>query len=178
MNILHLMGNTGAGKTSIMDALVARNPGACVGISVGRELRKKYPPEYFTGAAAPEHTEAEAMSLYRKFVQANRQCALIVIDGQPRKDSQVMPSLELWPGSHDFLLVHAPHNIRQERLIGRDSHDAAKMALAQARLDADYRNQYEVMVELARLGIHLEIVDSAKHDIQWVVERLEERYKL
>lgn len=176
--ILHLLGNTGVGKTTLMDKLTARNSDACVGISVGRELRKKYPPEYFAGQAAPAHTEVEALQLYKDFVghyKYNR--SLIIVDGQPRKNSQVAPILEAHPECrHVFLLLHATHETRESRLLGRDSSDSEKWKLSSARLDADYRNSYEVMVGLAQHGIELTVADCNVLSQHAIVEGIEREY--
>lgn len=176
VTILHLLGNNGTGKTTLLDTLVERNA-YCAGISVGRELRKRHPPEYFQGQAAPAHTESAAMELYRNFVDTTTASGyqLIVVDGQPRNASQVTACL-LANGNHEFLLLHAPHAVRHERLIRRDGADLSKLALATARLDADYRNQYEVMVELARLGIELQIADTASLSFQAMVDEIEATY--
>lgn len=163
--ILHLLGNTGAGKTTMMDLLYERNTDAVAHISVGRELRKRYSPDYFNGQAAPEKTEVEALELYDLFIYVNKhkpQVKLIVVDGQPRKASQVSRVLSLHPDCpHHFMLVHADHEVRARRLVGRDGDDPEKMRLAMARLDNDYRNQYECMIELARLKQELQIVIAA-----------------
>ena len=87
--ILHVLGNTGVGKTTVMDLVCQRNPGLAFGISVGRELRKRYPPSYFEGQATPQKTELEAMQIYREFVNFHStpesSARLILVDGQPRK---------------------------------------------------------------------------------------------
>lgn len=159
--ILHLLGNTGAGKTTIMDTLHARNTDAVAHISVGRELRKRYPPNYFDGQAAPQKTEVEALELYDLFIYANKrkpQVKLIVVDGQPRRASQVSAILSLHQDCPKrFLLIHADHDVREERLHGRDRGDPEKVKLAMARLNNDYRNQYECMIELTRFGRELQI---------------------
>lgn len=157
--IIHLLGNTGAGKTTFMDHITSTYPQHVAGISVGRELRKMFPPDYFQGQAAPTHTEELAMKLYADFVHEHEHLPLIIVDGQPRKTSQVEPCLKV-PGSHHFWLFHAEHSTRELRLRTRDAGDAAKMDLALQRLDNDYRNQYEVMIKLAELGQGLLIVKS------------------
>ena len=175
--VLHLLGNAGSGKTTLLDFLMELWPTAVTGISVGRELRKKYPPSYFAGQAAPEHTEREAMEMYTDFITDRRYLGykLIVIDGQPRKTSQVAPCIDSSADlQHDFLLIHADHVTRSDRLHASRVGDSLK--LATQRLDADYRNQYEVMVELARLGIELSIADSNIVDTPRLAMRIWSRY--
>ena len=175
--VLHLLGNTGSGKTTLLDFLTSAWPDDITGISVGREFRKKYPPEFFEGQAAPAHTEQEAMSMYTDFVTERRDhgYGLIIVDGQPRKQSQVAACINNASGlQHDFLLVHADHGIRNDRLDS--SRSGSSLELAIRRLDTDYRNQYEVMVELARLGLELNIVDSGKVDTPRIAMRIWDRY--
>ncbi len=181
--ILHLLGNTGCGKTTLMDALIARNPSAITGISVGRELRKVYPPEYFQGQAAPTPTEQAALDLYRGFIETSvfHGYRLIIVDGQPRKASQVGVIAfyaYMFTENVAFVLLDTPHATRAARLLQRDSHDPAKMALAEARLNNDYRNQYECMIELAKRRKHLDICDTTCYTVETLVTQFYDTYYL
>lgn len=176
--ILHVLGNTGSGKTTVMELVCQRNPGVAFGISVGKVLRKRYPPNYFEGQAAPQKTELEAMQIYREFVDCHSapesSARLILVDGQPRKTSQVaaclQPPTQGW--RHEFLLFHVGEDVRWQRLTKRDAASEEALALANQRLAGDYKNTYEVMIELARLGLELQIADtsvSVEH-IVWMIE--------
>jgi adenylate kinase family enzyme len=178
--VLHLLGNNGVGKTTIQREMVLRHHPRVAAISVGQVLRNRYPPGYFDGQAAPQKTEAEALKIYQEFVwKAFEDCAdLIIIDGQPRKASQVQivdasePRLQ-----KDYLLLHASHEDRAHRLSARDV-DPEAVRLSMARLDNDYRNQYEVMIELAKLGKNLDICDTSEMSVAQICDELERRYGL
>lgn len=179
--ILHLLGNTGCGKTTLMDRMVAAHPNTIAGISVGRELRKIHPPSYFQGQAAPECTEKEALDLYRGFVETSvfQGYRLIIVDGQPRTETQVPIVVEeayQHTGNVAFVLLDAPHALRAARLAQRDGDNPDAMALASARLDADYRNQYECMIALAKFRQHLDICDITQYTAEALVKNMLFRY--
>jgi adenylate kinase family enzyme len=163
--ILHLIGANGTGKTALLRYLELR-PDLFGCIAVGQILRARHGDGFFKGQAAPEHTKAEAMEIYLKFVQdqlwARR--PVIVVDGQPRAIDQVRIIDEYFRGRNDvhleFFLMHADHATRERRVWGRDILNKDAYALAMARLDNDYRMVYEQMIELSRLGYEIEICDT------------------
>jgi adenylate kinase family enzyme len=179
--ILHVLGNTGSGKTTVMELVCERNPRRASGISVGKELRKRYPPDYFEGQAAPQKTELEAMQIYREFVDYHTNpeshAQLILVDGQPRNTSQVAACLQVpTPGwRHEFLLFHVGELVRWQRLINRDAASEGALALANQRLTGDYKNTYEVMIEIARLGLKLQILDASETPLR-IARRIEHEY--
>jgi|GEM_PF-4436819 len=180
--ILHLLGGNGVGKTTLMNTM--KNTYKDVhGFSTGQILRKRYSPEYFQGQAAPESTEAEALEIYKEQIRdatfLNPETKLIISDGQPRKASQVNIVTGIFPmHQRDFLLMHLPHEMRKHRLSVRDQHDDAALDLAMERLNGDYRNTYECMIELARLRFHLDIVDLSIMSLGTLMYNLEKQYGL
>ena len=169
VTILHLLGCNSVGKTTIMRAFCNFEFENVAAVSVGQLLRAKYPPEYFQGQMAPEHTEQEALQLYCDFVTnsiANGK-KLIVIDGQPRSISQI-DGVHNFPGNkitHKYVLIHADYKLREARVVKRDEQNQSALDLAQKRLMNDFRSTYEIMIELAKRGIHLDIYDSSNKTI-------------
>ena len=60
LSLVFVIGATNAGKSTLINA--ARELGCCV-VEVGKMMRAKYPPEYFKGSAAPEHTDKESWGM-------------------------------------------------------------------------------------------------------------------
>lgn len=146
--IIHLLGNTCAGKTTIITAMLEFEDVKAV--QIGKTLRAKYGADYFKGQAAPAHTAVEAMQIYVNEVKAAIAAGfkLILVDGQPRDIKQAHEVMRLWPDQRvEYLMVHAEHDVRLERAkAGREP--GPDLDLALARMDNDYRNSYSVMVEL------------------------------
>jgi len=172
--LLHLLGCTGAGKTTILDALGTET--AVGTVAVGRMFRAKYPPEYFQGQAAPKHTQDEALQMYQEGVQAEIAAgkSLVLIDGQPRDFSQVAAITSMWP-THAvrYLLVHATQEVREARL--RESRSGSNLELALNRLEGDYKGLHEVTTELLLAGKKIEVVDTGSlgFDVGALAKRLQ-----
>lgn len=171
-NIVHLLGPTCAGKSTLINRLLAIAPDVVGAVEVGKMLRAKYldpnsphyQPDYFKGQAAPTHTQAEAWSMYQEGV---RRCAdegkkIILVDGQPRDTQQARDIIPLWHAPHRsvYLLIHAAEDVRAERAVRTRSGDS--LELAKKRLKNDYENCYNVMVELARAGEVYRLLDSSE----------------
>jgi hypothetical protein len=83
-----IVGPTCAGKTSLIDYLLQAHENWRA-VCVGREMRRRYPPEFFQGQAALEATEPEVWELFaahwRSAVAA--EAPVFLVDGQPRHPS-------------------------------------------------------------------------------------------
>lgn len=165
--ILHLMGPTCAGKSTLLKRL-AELGGERVGtVEIGKLLRAKYGEAYFQGQAAPERTKAEALDLYldtiRQHIADGKK--LIVVDGQPRDLSQAEIMTRVWLPKNrvKYLLVHATHEDREARArAGRQP--GPDLDLALARLHNDYQNNYVVMTYLIEHGSTIEVVNTSRAD--------------
>lgn len=161
--ILHLMGPTCAGKSTLISRLTTIAPDLVGAVEVGKMLRAKYGEDYFKGQAAPEHTQAEAWSMYLDGVKelAARKKRVILVDGQPRDITQARQIVGLWRSPHraEFVLIHADHEVRAAR--ARAGRSGASLTLAVQRLDNDYRNCYVVMTELLMRNEVIRVFDTS-----------------
>lgn len=178
--ILHLMGPTCAGKSTIINALTERSPETVEAVMIGKALRAKYGEAYFQGQAAPEKTREEAILMYRELIREaiERGTELIVVDGQPRDVEQAIEMADSWKSHRNvFMLLHAEHAERERRArAGRAP--GADLELAVARLTNDYRNNYEVMATLLQRGIPIRVVDTGHpfFDVGTLVDSLLKTY--
>lgn len=164
-NILHLMGPTCAGKSTLINDLLVRAPDLVGAVEVGKMLRAKYldpksphyQPDFFKGQAAPLHTQGEAWQMYLDGVKAlaAQGKRIILVDGQPRDIQQARDICGLWKAPHraSFLMIHAAQEVRNERAAATRSGDALSLAIQ--RMEGDYKNCYVV---LAELGLRNEVV--------------------
>lgn len=161
--ILHLMGPTCAGKSTLIRRLLQIAPEKVGAVEVGRMLREKYGESYFRGQAAPEHTQAEAWRMYvtgvQDTIEAGKQ--IVLVDGQPRDHRQAVDAVGMWKHPHhsSFLLIHASHEERERRARADRSGDSLDLALA--RLDNDYRNCYTVVTELLKRDVVVRVFDTS-----------------
>lgn len=170
--ILHLMGATCSGKTTIINKLLSLSDEVAA-IQVGKVLREKYGEDYFKGQAAPAHTADETEQIYKhglaKAVKAGKK--LIVIDGQPRDERQVAMCLDTcsqYSGEYQlsFTVVHASHAVREERArSGRKP--GPDLDLALARLNNDYKNFYDAVIPLLHNMVPIGLVTTLNNfDLQ------------
>ena len=157
MQIFFIMGPTNVGKTTFMD--YAKEQPGCKTVEVGRMLRAKYPPEYFAGMAAPQHTQKEAWQLMLDGLDiAERQGAeRVFVDGQPR-DMQQAERCVKFDNSH-FRLIWVPASIRESRAKERDGGDPAKLELSLRRLQTDLLTGYDVAMYVATVA-DFRVVDA------------------
>jgi adenylate kinase family enzyme len=171
-NIVHLLGPTCAGKSTLINRLLAIAGDIVGAVEVGKMLRAKYldpksphyQPDFFKGQAAPQHTQAEAWQMYQDGVKrlAAEGKKIILVDGQPRDIQQARDIIGLWHAPHRsiYLLVHASEGVRAERAVASRTGDS--LELAKARLKNDYENCYNVMVELTKANEVFRVLDSTE----------------
>lgn len=143
MHIVAIMGVTNAGKSTLMDE-VDQIP--TIGkIEVGKELRRRHPPEYFKGKAAMEETEREVWDIFSEQFQnaLDAKCRAVCVDGQPRMVRQVQEMYDRY-GRFSVLLLDAPRDILKERARQRDEGDAGLVDLSMQRLINDYEQLLSV----------------------------------
>lgn len=91
--ILFIMGPSCSGKSSLVAAMSARlfeeNISTHV-VSIGKQLREKYPLEHFQGMGAPPHVEEEALEMLHTGIRTGQEAGaqIILVDGQPRSWDQ------------------------------------------------------------------------------------------
>lgn len=162
--ILHLMGPSCAGKSTLINRLLSIAPDRVCAVEVGKMLRTKYGEAYFKGQAAPANTQAEAWEMYLEGVQAGiaQKMPIILVDGQPRDVQQARDIIGRWRTPHraSFLLLHAEHEER-ERRCRADNGDRDLNARLQ-RLTNDYRNCYVVMAHLLMANEVIRVIDTTK----------------
>jgi hypothetical protein len=160
-----ILGITNAGKTTLME-YIEQNCPTFGTIQIGKEMRKRHPPEYFGGLAAMPHTEKEVWEIFDDQLKAaedsGKRC--VVIDGQPRLASQVTEVEErLW--NIRYIQIVAPHEVLMERAQKR-AKDAANLELSMKRLVNDYQQLYYVIAEIMLRGQRCIVVDSTDPD--WI----------
>lgn len=160
-NIIHLMGTTCAGKTTVIDKMVALSPSVRA-IQIGKLLRAKYGEGYFNGQSNPAHTASEAYEIYIESVQKaiDDGMEMILIDGQPRDLQQAKDMTKLWKGHNvQYFLLNAEHHIREERArTGRTP--GPSLDLAVARLTNDYKDNFVVLAYLLERGYKVSVIDT------------------
>lgn len=159
--ILHLMGPSCAGKSTLIKRVLQISPHTVGAVEVGMMLRAKYGESYFKGQAAPSKTQKEAWDIY---VSAVEDCvesgkSLVLVDGQPRDLMQAQMIEGLWKFPHRacFALIHAEHDVRRQRCLADSSRDVRERL---KRVDNDYRNCYTVMTELLRQHAIISVYDT------------------
>lgn len=160
--ILHLMGPSCAGKSTLIRRLLEVASDQVAAVEVGKMLREKHGEAAFAGQAAPSWSQAEAWNLYLEGVNAGiaQRKKIILVDGQPRDKQQASDIIGRWKSPHQaaFLLLHAEHEERERRCradnAGRDIEKRLQ------RLTNDYRNCYTVMAELLRANEVIRVIDT------------------
>lgn len=159
--LIFVMGVTNTGKSTVMETLRGYEHAGVGLIEVGKMMRAKYPPDYFKGQGAPQHTQKEAWGMMTdgidKHAANGRSVALI--DGQPRNWEQMLWALEL-PNPRSFIHLWAPPEIRLERAHRRDGTDAEKLKLTLNRLHDDALKLYDIIAYLHLKGERVETIDT------------------
>jgi adenylate kinase family enzyme len=163
-SIVHLMGPSCAGKSTLINRVLAIAPENACAVEVGKMLRAKYGEAYFKGQAAPANTQTEAWEMYLEGVNAGiaQRKKLILVDGQPRDARQAIDSIGLWRAPHraSYLLLHADHEERDRR-CRQDNGDRDLEARLQ-RLTNDYRNCYTVLAHLLMGDQVVRVIDTTR----------------
>lgn len=172
---VYVMGPTCAGKSVLIEA-AKRVWGQSLGlVEVGKAFRAKYPPSYFAGQANPSHTRDEAIKMYFEFIErelSKPDLRLILIDGQPRQ-SQVAPIVGSYV-DHLKLFLHLDASVdtRRARVSARfplnaDGTAQEAATLAMQRIDNDRLTYYEVIMDLMKSRIHIEVFDTDRPASEW-----------
>lgn len=161
--IIFVMGLTCSGKTTMIEAVQKFYP---VGlIQVGKEMRRRHPPEYFKGLGAMDETEDEVWGIFLEQLASHADKEVILVDGQPRSVTQVEKCIDLVRDREKvFVWLATPVDEIKKRAEARDDSEAAK-ELTMQRIVNDSR-MYAGVKE------YLSITEKI-HDIQTVTKLLE-----
>lgn len=155
--IVFVTGVTCTGKSSFLIYCSALKKEIGV-VEVGKELRKKYPPDYFEGSGAPKKTEKEAMKICLTGIGANIEQGkkIILVDGQPRRESQVsilLKNTAKYKRLYLELVCSEEEQLRRMKL--RFPNDKESLQLAQLRFYKDKVDLAKVKMEmLIQVEIH------------------------
>lgn len=172
-SIIFVWGTTCVGKSTFM-AQAQEIMGSRVGlVEVGKEMRRRYPPERFRGLGAMEDTEDEVFEIYtaqlRKAFGAN--CDFILVDGQPRLPSQIDRVLSFFPAvTKKVWWLFAEEETVNRRLNHRFKEDEEGFKLAQQRVTNDKVQLYPIAWELLHRRIPIltiEHYDGFNHPLFW-----------
>lgn len=124
--IVHVLGGTCVGKSTIIDSMVSAYGEKVVAVSVGKALRAKYldprsphfNPDKFKGRGSPAEMESEAMGMYRRLLRMAlaSDCELIIVDGQPRTAAQARMIGQAGVGVHHIENLNQPSSPVQNLL--------------------------------------------------------------
>lgn len=161
-HIVHLMGPSCAGKSTLINELLRIAPGDVAAVEVGKMLRAKHGEAAFAGQAAPAWSQAEAWNLYLEGVNAGiaQRKKIIVVDGQPRDKQQATDIVGRWRRPHlsSFLMLHAEHEERERRCRADNGNRDLEKRLQ--RLTNDYRNCYTVLAHLLMADQVIRVIDT------------------
>lgn len=164
-----VIGATCAGKGSLLNNMQLFGGASKVGlVQVGKLMRAKYPPEYFKGSAAPEHTQNEAMQMVVDGIKTlSDKPRAIFIDGQPRDKKQLSQIVADYfidgPYTSKFIHVWASKEERRERINNRFENDYNSKQLSLDRTEGptqDGINLYEIVSEISISNLPIRHIHS------------------
>jgi adenylate kinase family enzyme len=159
MKTFCLIGTTNSGKSTVAEKLVTPDIGL---IQVGKQLRKKYPPEFFKGSGSPDHIEEEALSMLVDLLSEHQDKKVILIDGQPRRVEQVDPLLQLFPDL-EVIWLYETNDVLFARGMER-AKSGEDLNLNLKRIDNDVLDLYHVLYELKLKNIPIHITTERIYD--------------
>ncbi len=157
----YMMGITCTGKDYFIELAMERCPEIFGAVQVGKEFRRRYPPGYFKGSAAPTHTEQEAIDIFKehhaKAVESGAK--IILVSGQPRRVSQVKACMDYAAG--DIIWMMTPMHVIESRLSTRFANDRDSYELSLQRLVNDKLQLYDTIFEALNSGVKFKTLDTS-----------------
>lgn len=148
--IVCVMGPTCVGKSTLFKHIGEKHNDVSGLVEVGKQMRAKYPPDYFKGLNNPKHTAAEAWQMCE--IGVNQHLAAgkdyVFVDGQPRDVDQVHLMLKTFNVPVKFVLMHATAEVCEQRARINRADDPANLELALARIRNDRVSYYDVLATL------------------------------
>lgn len=172
MKTFYLMGITCSGKDYFIELAVKLYPDIFGAVQVGKEFRRRYPPDYFKGSAAPAHTEQEAIDIFKEQHNAAvfAGCSCILVSGQPRRPSQVASCLSYAPG--DIIFMYTPDEIVLERIAKRFENDPASKLLSMQRVVNDKVQLYDTIFECLRRNVDFKTINTQEDNVEEIIHQL------
>lgn len=168
----YVLGTTCSGKDFLIETAIQKYPDIFGAVQVGKEFRKRYPPEYFKGSGAPDHTEKEALEIFVNqhdaAVVAGKK--IILVSAQPRRPSQVEPVMRKAPG--EILWLFADEEETMRRMARRFKDDQASMELSIQRLNNDRIMLYDTLFQIVSRGIPIQPIDTIHHSMHELIDGL------
>jgi hypothetical protein len=175
--MLCFMGITCVGKDTLAERMQTRWPDDIGLIQVGKEFRRRYPPEFFQGKAAMPSTEKEAWEIFDEQYKQSIDKKIVIVIGQPRLVSQ-LHELRKRDENCDYYLLTASNKVINDRIDGRfnTGHEGWR-TLALDRVTNDKVQLYELLVEMIRLDMEIKnVLDTESLGLDSVAETLYYRY--
>lgn len=148
-----ILGTTCSGKDYMIEYAIDKYPNKFGAVQVGKEFRKRYPPEHFKGSGAPDHTEQEALQIYKEQFDKNLDKEYILVSGQPRRPSQVIPCIEYCYQTGyvpSVVWLYTPDIVINNRIVERFKDNFEEKKLAQQRTINDKVQFYDTIFELLK----------------------------
>lgn len=170
---IHILGVTCVGKDSLIEFLAQKFPNDIGTIQVGKEFRKRYPPEFFKGLGAMQSTEDEAYKIYCEEREKCRDKKHIFVSSQPRLITQVSRIEESEPGTKRlYIFIRCSEEEINRRINERFPLDDLEITsseyhkalnsrhLASDRVINDRIQNYDVLLELIAREAEIIVLES------------------
>lgn len=169
--IYYAFGVTCAGKDTLMDRAQELYPNLVGLVNVGKEFRKRYPPEYFQGKGAMLHTEREAIEIFEtQLAEQRKDKKIIFVSGQPRMVAQIKETIGKYSGT--ILWLHVSDETLKQRLEKRFVGDPGSYQLSLKRLSNDRIQLFDVVFELIKSGYEFVTFNGDFESLDVVIHNL------
>ncbi len=153
--LICILGITCTGKDTLVERMVEKYPDVGA-VQVGKEFRKRYPPERFKGLGAMPDTEKESWEIFDEQLALCKDKSIVLITAQPRMESQVNEIMNRCVIKPEFYALTCSKEELQRRIIKRfDNQEEGWLTLAQQRVNNDKIQLYEVLLTLAKWDVSL-----------------------
>lgn len=155
--LIYVLGSTCSGKSSLVEMAAAEYDNVGI-VQVGKELRRRYPPEYFKGLGALASTETEVEQILldeiEKHFRQDKQ--IVLVDGNPRSRRQAR-LLGRFPtiAQEEFWWLWCPDALTRLRIHERFAEDLESRRLAEARVSNDRQQLYDLLHLLLLSGVSI-----------------------
>lgn len=173
--VISILGITNTGKDTLAERMQQLYPEEIGLIQVGKEFRKRYPPEHFKGLGAMKSTEPEAWSIFDSLYKDLTNKQLIIVVSQPRMISQLHEFQKRCPNAHYYLLTCSEEEQRKRMLARFNNQKEGWLALAQERLINDRIQHYDLLVEMISMRLDIEEVYDTTDELDEVARLIYER---
>ncbi len=140
-----LSGITCSGKDTIAEMLAEMDQGIGL-IQIGKEMRKRHPPEFFQGLGAMSSTEDEVKEIFKEQYEAHSDKHTIICAGFPR----VAYQYEFITQFEDraFIYIYSDEYDYLDRLDVRFKDNPSGRELSEQRLKNDRIQLYDMLMVL------------------------------